>query len=113
MRSILPLATPHVVHSNEEFEEIVGSSPLPVLVDFWAPWCGPCQMVASEVDRVARARAGGTVVVTVNTDEVPALAQRYAIEAIPTFIVFRDGHEARRVTGATVAQTLIDLTSAA
>jgi thioredoxin 2 len=113
LRPIVPLAVPHEVHAVAEFDELVSSSPLPVLVDFWAPWCGPCRTVAPEVERVAKARAGGAVVVKVNTDEVPEIAQRYQIDAVPTFIVFRGGQVAKRISGAAPAQVLLDLTTAA
>jgi len=112
-RTILPLTGPHEVHSKEEFDEIVAASPIPVLVDFWAPWCGPCSVVEPEVERVAKIRAGGTVVLKVNTDEVPEVADRYGVRAVPTFIVFSSGLEKNRVSGAAPAQALIDLTTTA
>jgi len=113
LRTIVPLASPHDIHSVEEFEELVTWSPLPVLVDFWAPWCPPCKVVAPEVERVAKMRAGGAVIAKINTDEVPEIASRYQVDAIPTFIVFRQGHEERRLSGAAPVDKLIELTTAA
>jgi thioredoxin 2 len=113
MRTIVPLACPHEVHSAEEFDELVTSSPLPVLVDFWAPWCPPCNAVAPEVERVAKMRAGGAVVAKLNTEDVPEIASRYRIQAVPTFILFRSGREQQRVSGAAPADQLIELTTRA
>lgn len=106
MRPVLPLTAPHPVHTTAEFDELVRGSPLPVVVDFWAPWCGPCQTVAPEVEKLARDRAGGAVVLKLNTEEVPEVAQRFGVRSIPTFIVFRDGREQRRFSGAMGASEL-------
>jgi thioredoxin 2 len=73
------------------FDHIVRESPLPVLVDFWAEWCGPCQMAAPEVKHVAHDLAGRAVVLKVNTEESPQLAARYNVRGIPNFAVFRGG----------------------
>ncbi len=73
------------------FDEIVNGARVPVLVDFWAPWCGPCRMAAPEVERVARDNAGRAVVLKVNTDEQAQLAERYHVRGIPYLVVFRDG----------------------
>jgi thioredoxin 2 len=87
---LAPLAEPLEV-GPAEFDEIIASSPVPVLVDFWAPWCGPCRMAAPEVEALAREMAGRALVLKVNTEEHPELAARFRIHAIPTFAVFQGG----------------------
>ncbi|MDB9528860.1 thioredoxin [Oscillatoria sp. CS-180] len=92
------------------FKTEVLESPLPVLVDFWAPWCGPCRLVSGVVDEVAKDYEGRVRVVKVNTDEQPGIASRYGIRSIPTLIVFKAGQAVDQVVGAvpkaTLSQTL-------
>jgi thioredoxin 2 len=86
--------------SAESFDALVRGASVPVVVDFWAPWCGPCRMVAPELERVAAANAGRYLVVKVNTDAVPELGERFRIQSIPTMAVFEGGREVARTTGA-------------
>ncbi len=91
----------------EAFDAVVASSSLPVVVDFWAPWCGPCRMVAPELEKVARSAAGELLVVKVNTEALPALGDRFGIQSIPTMAVFRDGGEIARTAGARPASDIL------
>jgi thioredoxin 2 len=106
--SLLPLDTPHAVGSASEFDDLVREASLPVLVDFWAAWCGPCRMVAPELEKLARDKAGGLVVAKVDTEALPGVAGRFNIRSIPTLILFRDGREARRVGGAMPASAIAE-----
>jgi thioredoxin 2 len=90
-----------------ELEDAVAHSPLPVLVDFWAPWCPPCRAVAPEIARVARERGGRVLVLKVNTEAVPASAEKYGIRSIPTMILFRGGREEKRASGARPADAIV------
>jgi thioredoxin 2 len=82
------------------FDALIKGSVQPVVVDFWAPWCGPCRMVAPELAKVAASHAGWLTVVKVNTDVLEELGSRYSIRSIPTMAVFEAGTEVGRTTGA-------------
>ena len=92
-------AAPIEVPDAAVFDAMAQQSVLPVLVDFWAPWCGPCRMVAPELERVARANAGRYLVVKVNTDVATEVAARFRIQSIPTLALLSGGREVQRVSG--------------
>ena len=82
------------------FDRVLADAPVPVLVDFYADWCGPCRMMAPALEAVARERAGRLLVAKVDTDRAPALTQRFRIASLPTLVVFRGGKEVGREMGA-------------
>jgi thioredoxin 1 len=92
--------------SDETFEEIVLNAPVPVMVDFWAPWCGPCRMVAPIVEDLAKDYDGRAVMAKINTDENIQIAGKLGIMGIPTLILFKDGQEVDRVVGFAPRRTL-------
>jgi thioredoxin 2 len=91
---------PIEIHSAADFDRLVANASLPIVVDYWAPWCGPCRMVAPEMQKVATRQAGRMLVVKVNTDDVSELGQRFNIRSIPTLAVFANGREVARSSGA-------------
>jgi thioredoxin 1 len=93
---------------DSTFEAEVLKSGKPVLVDFWAPWCGPCRLVSPVIEAIGEAHADRIVTAKVNTDENQQLAMRYSIFSIPTMVVFKDGREAARVVGYMPRATMED-----
>ena len=95
-----PHATPIEITSPSQFDEIVAGARVPVVVDFWATWCGPCRMVAPEVKKAAQNLAGKALVLKVDTDALGEIAQRYQVSSIPNFAVFSGGRLVRQRAGA-------------
>jgi thioredoxin 2 len=101
------MSLPWVVEAGDaDFDAVAGAASLPVLVDFWAPWCGPCRVVGPAVEGTAGALAGRLKVVKVDVDEAPAIASRYGVRSIPTLLLLSHGTVAGRVVGARTAADL-------
>ena len=98
--SVCHTTLPWIVDATPETFEAEITSSLPVLVDFWAPWCGPCRMVSPNVERLGNEHAGELKVVKLNVDDAPAIAARYQVQGIPLLVLIRDGAEADRLVGA-------------
>jgi thioredoxin 2 len=99
-------AAPIEVDTEPHFDRLIAASALPVVVDYWAPWCGPCLRVAPELEKVAASGRGRFVVAKVNTEALPGLGQRFNIRSIPTMGVFVGGKEVSRTSGARPAAAI-------
>ncbi len=96
-----------VVVTDTNFAEEVERSPLPVLLDMWAPWCGPCRMIAPTIEQLASELAGRMKVAKLNTDENPMTGSRFNVRSIPTLLVLKDGKEIDRLVGALPKQEIL------
>jgi thioredoxin 2 len=99
-------SAPLEVASSADFDRLIARASVPVVVDYWAPWCGPCRMVAPELQKVAARQAGRLLVVKVNTDQLSDLGERFGIRSIPTLAVFAGGGEVARTAGARPANEI-------
>jgi thioredoxin 2 len=93
--------------SDANFDTVVAGTELPVLVDFWAPWCGPCRQMAPQFALAAQQLKGRALLVKVNSDENPQLSQRFAIRSIPTLLQLQQGREVQRSSGALQAAQIV------
>jgi thioredoxin 2 len=112
-KELLSMAKEPVIVTDETFENEVEKSPLPVLLDCWAPWCGPCRMLSPTLDQLAEEKAGIIKFAKLNVDENPQTAMKFGIMSIPTMLIFKDGEIADRLVGvqpkAAIEQRLANL----
>jgi thioredoxin 2 len=106
-KSPLSISTHPVTVTDATFAQEVEHSPLPVLVDMWAEWCGPCRLIAPAIEQLAGELAGRVRVAKLNIDENPATPSRFGVRSIPTLLVFKDGREADRLVGALPKQEIL------
>lgn len=103
------MASAHILQLNDSnFDTEINKGATPVLVDFWAPWCGPCRMIAPVLDKIADALAGQALIAKVNVDESPGVASRFRVSSIPTLLFFKNGEVHEQVVGL---QSEADLTA--
>ena len=108
-----PLLAGHPLELDDlNFDAVVKASPVPVLVDFWAPWCGPCRAMAPAFEQASRQLQGRALLVKVNSDDSPELSQRFGIRSIPTLVKLEQGRETRRQSGAVPAAAIVGMATA-
>lgn len=100
-------STHPLTFTDSNFSELVEKSPLPVLVDMWAEWCGPCRMIAPTIEQLATELSGRIVVGKMNIDDNPATPSRFGVRSIPTLLVFKDGREVDRLIGLMPKQEIL------
>jgi thioredoxin 1 len=100
-----------LVANDANWNNLVVSSETPVLVEFWAPWCGPCRMVEPVIEELAKEYAGKVVCCKVNTDECPNIASNFGIRSIPTVLLFKKGEKKESIIGAVGKDTFISMIS--
>ena len=98
-----------IILTSDNFETEVIGSEIPVLVDFWAPWCGPCKMLGPVISQIAEENEGKVKVGKVNVDEEDELAERFGVQSIPTIILFKNGEEAARQVGFAPKAKLVQM----
>ncbi|MYH78501.1 MAG: thioredoxin [Acidimicrobiaceae bacterium] len=101
------MAGPTITLSASTFDEEVNSASTPILVDFWAEWCGPCKLIAPILDEIASEQQGTLTVAKLNVDEAPDVARRFGVMSIPTMILFDGGEPAKRMVGAKPKEALL------
>lgn len=111
--AIAPVSQTVDIPEASAFDRLVSESPVPVLVDFWAPWCGPCRVVGPELEKVAQQEAGNLVVAKVNTEALQSLAARFSVTSIPMIALFKGGREIERTMGARPAPAIKQFVRAA